>query len=233
MRTDRDDEGLGGDLQIQLGVADDELAEAAEVLEDAFAGYPVEISFTADSLRGSFAAEDVLPEACALARGRDGRLVGVGLAALRGERGRIAAMGVRREVYRGGIGLMVGRAVLAALAAAGAREVVLEALSVNAPALALYEGDLGFARRRRLVGFTRAPGGDPIPASSWEQALAAGGEPDSWQLRRAVSDAREQADLVSVPAVVPERHPVAQLLRDAGFEEAAIDQYELARPLRT
>jgi hypothetical protein len=38
-------------------------------------------------------------------------------------------------------------------------------------------------------------------------------------------------DLVAVPAVVPERHAVAQLLRDAGFDRAPVDQYEFERPL--
>lgn len=71
----------------------------------------------------------------------------------------------------------------------------------------------------------------PIAASDWDRALAAGGEPCSWQLRRVVTAASEQADLVTVPAVVPERHAVAELLEDAGFERAAIDQYELGRSL--
>jgi ribosomal protein S18 acetylase RimI-like enzyme len=192
MPTDHADDASGRDPLIQLGVSDGELAEAAAALDDAFADYPLDLSFTADSLRAMFAAEDVLPEACALAGGRDGKVVGVGLAALRGERGRIAAMGVRRDAHRSGVGLTVGRAVLDALAGAGAREVILEALTVNAPALALYEGELGFTRRRRLVGFAREPGGEPIAPSRWEEALAPGMEPDSWQLPRVVAGAREQ-----------------------------------------
>lgn len=220
------------DLRVQLGVSDDELVDAAATLDDAFADYPIDLNFTADSLRKMFAAEDVLPEACALARGRDGQVSGVGLAARRGDRGRIAAMGVRRDAHRGGVGLKVGRAVLDALAQAGAREVILEALTVNAPALALYEEQLGFARRRHLVGFTREPGGEPIAPQQWEEALAPGEEPDSWQLTLAIAKVREQADLVSVPAVVPEHHAVAQMLRAAGFAEAPIDQYELGRSLR-
>jgi hypothetical protein len=77
-----------------------ELAEVAATLDDAFADYPIDLDFTADSLRAMFAAEDVRPGACRLARGPDGRLLGAGLAALRGDRGRIAAMGVRREADR-------------------------------------------------------------------------------------------------------------------------------------
>jgi hypothetical protein len=49
-------------------------------------------------------------------------------------------MGVRRGAGRTGLGLMLGKALLSALGGAGAREVILEALTVNAPALELYEG---------------------------------------------------------------------------------------------
>ncbi|MGH2909192.1 MAG: GNAT family N-acetyltransferase [Solirubrobacteraceae bacterium] len=217
-------------IDVREGISDADLPEVAEVLSDAFAEYPFTISFTARTLHAMFGAEDVRSEACRLAHG-NGRLVGVGLAALRGDHGRVAAMGVGRDAHRTGVGRAVGESLLAGLAGAGARDVVLEALTVNAPALALYEGPLGFDRRRRLVGFTRACGGPSIASERWDEALAAGGEPDSWQLRRVVRRSRETSDLVSVPPVVPERHPVADLLRKAGFEHAEIAQYELGRPL--
>jgi ribosomal protein S18 acetylase RimI-like enzyme len=217
------------DVEVLTGVTGADLPAVAAALSDAFAGYPVALAFTAESLRAMVAEDDVVPAISQLARDRRGRIAGVGLAALRGRRGRIAAMGVTRSRHRNGVGQAIGEALLAALARAGATDVVLEALTVNAPALALYEGRLGFARRRRLVGFGRAAGGPAIAAQAWDEALRAGWEADSWQLAAVARRAREREDLVSVPAVVPEQHPVAGLLRDAGFRETAIAQYELRR----
>lgn len=218
-------------LKIHCGLGGAPLVEVAAVLTDAFADYPVEISFTPDSLSARCAADDVVSDACGLAFDRSGRLLGVCLAALRGDCGRVAAMGVAREAHRRGIGRALVETVLQTLHRAGARRVILEALTVNAPALALYETQLGFRRRRRLIGFTRPPGGEPVRQSQWERVLLDHSEPDSWQLARAIAAARRKADLVSVAPVIPEHHPVAALLREAGFAQAAIDQYELERSL--
>lgn len=219
----------GAPVRIEAGLPDGELAEAAGALSDAFAEYPVRLEFTADSLRATLVAEDVIPEACRRARDPGGRLLGVGLAALRATRGRVAAMGVVRGAHRMGVGRALGEGLLEALTEAGAREVVLEALTTNTAALALYERRLGFERRRRLIGFERPAAGEPIDDARWEQALAAGGEPDSWQLARVVRRARAQRELVSVPAVVPERHAIAAMLSEAGFVPGPIAQYELGR----
>ena len=218
-------------MRVELGLTEATLIEAASVLSDAFAEYPVEISFTPQSLRSMCDADDVVLDACALARGHDGRLLGVGLAALRDGCGRVAAMGVAREAHRRGIGQALGEAVVGSLRSAGARSVILEALTVNKPALALYEERLRFTRRRRLIGFTRPAGSKPIDQPRWDEALSQRGEPDSWQLARVVRAARSELDLTWVPAVIPERHPVARLLQDEGFSEALIDQYELERRL--
>lgn len=218
-------------MRVELGLTEATLVEAASVLSDAFAEYPVEISFTPESLKRTCGIDDVVFEACALARGDDGRMLGVALAALRSSCGRIAAMGVLRVAHRQGVGQALGEAVLDSLRRAGAGRVMLEALTVNKPALALYEQRLQFMRRRRLVGFTRAAGSKPIDQPDWDDALADPGEPDSWQLAAVVRGARSQPDLVSVPAVVPEHHAVAHLLRREGFTEAQIDQYELERAL--
>ena len=219
------------EMGVTAGLAEAHLDQAALVLTDAFAEYPVELSFTPASLRRMCEADDVILDACVVARAGDGRLLGVGLAALRQHRGRVAAMGVARDAQHRGIGRALGHAVLDALCRRGAREVVLEALTVNAPALALYEQHLHFTRQRRLVGFTRPPGGPPISQRQWAQAAARGEEPDSWQLARVVQGARAQADLTTVPAVIPEHHPIARMLEDAGLRHASIEQYELNRSM--
>ncbi len=218
-------------MKVHVGLTEAALVEAASVLSDAFAEYPVDVSFTPASLRRMRRLDDVVFEACALARGPDGRLLGVGLAAVRNRCGRVAAMGVVREAHRQGVGQALGEALLDSLGRAGVRSVILEALTVNKPALALYEERLRFTRRRRLIGFTRPAGSKPIDQARWNAALSHPGEPDSWQLVPVVRAARSQVDLISVPAVIPERHPVAQLLREEGFSEADIDQYELERRL--
>lgn len=218
-------------MKVGLGLAAADMAEVAAVLSDAFADYPVPMTFTPEILQRMCAEEDVVLEACGLVRDRDGRLLGAGLAALRGDCGRIAAMGVRQDAQRRGVGRALGDALLGSLSRAGASRVILEALTINQPALRLYEAGLGFRRRRRLVGFERRPGGPPIEPSAWDRALTADGEPSSWQLAAVVRIARRQSDLVFVPAVVPEQHPVARLLADAGFAEAQVDQFELERAL--
>lgn len=221
--------------RIDVALPSSALAEVAAALDDAFADYPVRLHFSEAALREMITGEGVRLSASCCARGADGALLGVGLGALRGTRGRVAAMGVVRAAQGSGIGERVGEALLAALHRAGATDVVLEALTINAPALSLYEDRLGFVRRRRLVGFARPPGGPAVPDDGWRAALheagRPGGEPPSWQLPRLVARARATVDLVSVPAVVPEHHPVADLLRGSGFVETEIDQYELARPL--
>jgi ribosomal protein S18 acetylase RimI-like enzyme len=219
-------------VRVRTGMSDADLPGVAAVLSDAFADYPVSLTFTAETLRAMFVADDVVPDACCLALDARERLVGVALAALRSDRGRVAAMGVARAAQHAGVGRVLGEAVLAALMRAGAREAVLEALTANAPALALYEGPLEFTRRRRLVGFVRADGSRLIGPEQWDEALSASGEPDSWQLRRVVRAVRDQGHVDSVPAVVPERHAIADLLRDAGFRDAEVAQYELGRSLR-
>ena len=106
---------------------------------------------------------------------------------------------------------MLAESLLEAFAEAGAREVILEALTVNEPAISLYEG-LGFYVRRRLIGFDRLAGrrvdhGDAVGRGARRRTSS----PASWQLGRVLATARRQADPVRVPAVVPERHPVARL----------------------
>jgi ribosomal protein S18 acetylase RimI-like enzyme len=218
-------------VEIREGVSEKDYSEVAAVLSDAFTDYPIKMTWSAETLRTMFEGEDVVAQACRVAVGEGGRVLGAGLAALRGERGRVAAMGVARQAHRSGIGRALGEALLAALRLAGAREVVLEALTTNAPALALYEGPLGFTRRRRLVGFTRAASARPITPGQWETALSGSPEPDSWQLSRVGSILRSQENPLSVPPVVPERHALASLLRESGFEEAKIAQHELGRSL--
>ena len=216
-------------IRLQIGLSETDLEETASVLSDAFARYPVELSFSSQSLRRMCAVDDVRLDASVLARGPEGHLLGVSFTALRGQCGRIAAMGVVRDSHRRGVGRALGQAALGSLRAAGAERVILEALTINTPALALYEGHLGFARTRRLIGFTRAGGGTPVEQTAWEAAMAAGAEMESWQLPRVIESARSQTDLVELPPVVPEEHPVAELLRVEGFIESQVDQYELAR----
>lgn len=83
----------------------------------------------------------------------DGRPVGFAFLAQRGQRLRIAAMGVMPEQRRGGVARRLMSRSLEAARAATCAEVVLEVISANEPAVRLYES-MGFCRENTLWGFS-------------------------------------------------------------------------------
>ena len=111
--------------------------------------------------------------------------VGLANLGLRGERTWLGGVGVVTSHRRRGIGEKLTRALLDQARAAGAREMVLEVIAENAPAIALYE-KLGFRTTRMLEVLT-------LPAAEGEQAheadlaetrarvTAERAEPEPWQ----------------------------------------------------
>ena len=93
---------------------------------------------------------------------------------------------------RRGIGEELTRALLDQARAAGAREMVLEVIAENAPAIALYE-KLGFETTRRLDVFTLPAADGPIVeetdlAEARARISAARTEPEPWQRDDATVD---------------------------------------------
>jgi ribosomal protein S18 acetylase RimI-like enzyme len=123
----------------------------------------------------------------------DGHPASFCLGALRCDRASVRGEGTDPEYRRRGLGAEVLDATVAAAAAAGARDVSLEVLDGNDPALALYERH-GFRRARLLLGYeldpprsslrVRVRGGlAPVPGTEAVRTLEAWGWDDPpWQL---------------------------------------------------
>jgi ribosomal protein S18 acetylase RimI-like enzyme len=128
--------------------SDFSLEEVTRAFNLAFTGYYLPITQTPEGLSGMIEENDIHLSA-SLALVVDGALAGIGLVAMREERGWIGGMGIGPQLRRQGLGRQLLAHLLSNLRAAGARAVQLEALSVNAPALALYT-EMGFRDGREL-----------------------------------------------------------------------------------
>jgi len=113
-----------------------------------FTGYYLPMTQTPEGLAGMIQENDVRLSA-SLVLLVDGALAGIGLVAVRGDRGWIGGMGVGPQWRGQGLGRQLLARLLDTLRDAGARTVQLEALTVNSPALALY-ADRGFRDTREL-----------------------------------------------------------------------------------
>jgi ribosomal protein S18 acetylase RimI-like enzyme len=118
--------------------------------------------------------------------------IGLASLGLRGDRTWLGGVGVVPAHRRRGIGERLARALLENARAAGAREMVLEVIVENAPAIALYE-KLGFETTRRLevLSLTAADGprgDDADPGEAHARIGAARTEPEPWQREDATVD---------------------------------------------
>lgn len=131
-----------------VSASDFSLKQVTQAFNRAFTGYYFPMTQTPDGLADMMRENDVqLPVSLAMLV--DDELVGIGLVALRGDRGWIAGMGVD-PFWRGqGLGRQLLARLLVALRGAGARTAQLEALTVNTPALTLYKS-VGFSETREL-----------------------------------------------------------------------------------
>jgi GNAT superfamily N-acetyltransferase len=142
------------------------------VLDESQLGYMVDV-FDLDLSRSLVAVERKRP---------------VGLANLgrRGERTWLGGIGVVPDRRGAGVGEALTRTLLDQAREAGAREMVLEVIVENAPAIALYE-KLGFARTRELEVLSLTPSTERSEAQETDLAeglrvvAAARPEPEPWQ----------------------------------------------------
>ena len=147
------------------------LEELTRAFNAGFTGYYLPITQTPEGLAGMIEENDIQLGA-SLALLADGEPAGIGLVAVREERGWIGGMGIGPRWRRKGLGRQLLSRLLDNLRNAGARAVQLEALSVNAPALALYT-ELGFRDVRELrvhQGPLRLDGGTNTLAGGDERA---------------------------------------------------------------
>ena len=154
-----------------------ELGRLAGLFTAAYEGYLVPFSIDERTLGFMVDAYDLDLDASRVAL-LDGVPVGLANVAVRGDRAWIGGIGVTPFGRRRGIGERLMRAVIDQARERGARDVQLEVIEGNGPALALYE-KLGFehvrdvdvwildaapagARRRRRDGCRRGARADPL-----------------------------------------------------------------------
>jgi ribosomal protein S18 acetylase RimI-like enzyme len=164
-------------------VADCTSAEVAAAFTRGFEGYVVPLRFTPQAYERRFRGENLDPYASRVYE-RDGAPIGLVLIARRGWTCRVAAMGLAPELRGQGLGRQVLETAIAEARERGERTMVLEVIEGNAPAEALYT-NLGFVRRRRLVGYRWNLPQPEIPARLEEidplefaRTAAHEGEPD-------------------------------------------------------
>ena len=115
--------------------------------------------------------------------------VGLANLGLRGERTWLGGVGVVKAARRRGIGEQLTCGLLDQARLAGAREMVLEVITQNEPAIALYE-KLGFRKTRELDVLTleRAEGGSADEIDPAEARRLIAGEREPWQRDDATLD---------------------------------------------
>lgn len=139
-----------------------------------FTGYYLPMTQTPEGL-AEMVRENDIRLSLSLALQVDGALEGIGLVALRGERGWIGGMGVGPQLRGQGLGRQLLARLLDSLREAGARTAQLEALTVNSPALTLYKS-MGFHDARELRVYQ-----GPLQAIS--SSISTHGVADSLHLR--------------------------------------------------
>ena len=128
-------------------------SEIVELLNRGFADYFVPIELNVDLLLG-MVWRDGLDMTSSRVVIRDGEPVGVALIARRGWSSRLAAMAIVPEAQRCGVGTWVTGQVIDEARGRGERNLVLEVIEQNEPAVHIYS-KWGFTTQRRLVSFSR------------------------------------------------------------------------------
>jgi len=126
----------------------------ADLMTRAFEGYLVPMRFTPESLVALLLSDGVSHVHSRIVL-KAGEPVGVGLIARRGWACRLAGMGIVKPARRTGAGRFLLDALVEGARARGERELVLEVIEQNEPAVSLYRR-AGFEVQRRLVGYKLA-----------------------------------------------------------------------------
>lgn len=131
---------------------DYDLSQLADILNQSFADYMVEIRLDAASLARLVRQESVdLATSCVVLQ--DEEVAGLALIGRRGWTSRLAAMAVMPDRRGQGVGRWLMAQLFAQVKAREERAMVLEVIEQNVPAVQLYR-DAGFRHQRRLVGYT-------------------------------------------------------------------------------
>jgi GNAT superfamily N-acetyltransferase len=149
-----------------------EPARLAQLFTAAYEGYAIPFAVDEQMLAFMVQAYDIDLEASQIAL-IDGVPVALANLGVRGERGWIGGIGVTPFARRQGIAERLMRAVIDEGRIRGVREVWLEVLVQNEPAIRLYE-KLGFEDVRGIDVWIldQAPGGEDVPETSVDEAHA-------------------------------------------------------------
>jgi ribosomal protein S18 acetylase RimI-like enzyme len=168
------------------------LSDLVSVLNRGFDGYFIPIHFTND-LFSNMLRKDGIDLADSRVLLADNRACGIALIACRPSLGtsRVAAMGIAREARGKGAGSWFMKTLVDDACDRGEREMVLEVIEQNEPAIKLYR-KYGFTPVRRLVGYIRKDKGveadeenelQEIDLHDMSQRIAQHGLPElPWQL---------------------------------------------------
>lgn len=166
--------------------------EMVTILNHGFEDYFIPIQFT-NSMFLNMLHKDGIDLSASRVLLADSQPTGIALIAPRGARrvSRLAAMGIAKEIRGKGAGSWLMNALIDEACKRGDKEMVLEVIEQNEPAVRLYQ-NYGFERVRRLVGYmgksndaTENEKSDlqPIDLSEISQLISQYGLPDlPWQL---------------------------------------------------
>lgn len=168
------------------------LHELVRALNLAYADYYVHISHTVDSFRSLTNRESVRLDASAVAMSGQ-RIIGMGLLAVREDRGWIGGVGVLPRHRHQGVGRIVMQSLIEQGQRLGLSTVQLEVISQNTNAHRLYES-LGFVTVRELLVLYRPSGADVPPLTHESLGLT---------LRRMPA----YSALDALPALIREQRP--------------------------
>ena len=161
------------------------LAELASVFTASYHGYFIPFAVDKNQLRYMVDVFDLDLSRSLVAVERQ-RPVGLANLGRRGERTWLGGVGVVPDHRGSGVGESLTRMLLDQAREAGAREMVLEVIVENAPAIALYE-KLGFTRTRELEVLSLAPASEHSEVretelgEAQEVVAATRGGPEPWQ----------------------------------------------------
>lgn len=127
--------------------------ELVEILNGGFAGYFVPITFHVTAFL-NMVRKDGIDLTSSRVLLRDDQPMGIALIARRGWTSRLAAMGIARECRSLGAGSWFMEYLVYEARQRGEREMLLEVIEQNAPAVHLYK-KYGFEITRRLIGLIR------------------------------------------------------------------------------
>ena len=179
--------------------ADLSIDELAEAMNSVYQGYVMPIQVNGDWMATHVEANDIRLDASPVWR-EDGRIVGMALVGVRGERSWIGGFGIVPEWRGKRLAGPLLDATLAAALATGASTIQLEVITTNAAAIYVYKRG-GFVVTREVGVYQRDPHQAAVadePSSVVEAADSSvvlsnrkrlGGSPLAWQRESSVSAA--------------------------------------------